>query len=129
MTVPFSARAATPGVPPKRPQTFDVRIHGEAIADATATVERGSGIALLTVVVQQRLDALPVLAIRRYDATASSHTVAHSLARRIRHGTVIDVRGEGLCLSEHDKKPVLRVLNVQAIEPPPEPSTTRKDLA
>ena len=127
-TVPCSVRTASPGVAPKRMPTFDVRIHGEAVTDAIASIERGSGTALLTVIVQQRFDALPVVATRRYDDTASSHAVARSLARRIRHGTVIDVRGEGLCLTEHDKKPVLRVLNVQAIDPPPEP-TTRKDLA
>lgn len=125
---PSSTHTTTRVAHPKRQQAFDVRIHGEAVADATATVERGSGVALLTVIVQQRFDALPVVATRRYDSTASSHSVARSLARRIRHGTVIEVRGEGLCLAEHDKKSVLRVLNVQAIEPPPEP-TTRKDLA
>ncbi|MEO8153592.1 MAG: hypothetical protein ABI605_11020 [Rhizobacter sp.] len=125
--VPSSVRTRTPAAAAPAPVHFDVKFSGELLGDALASTERGSGVAVLTLVLQQSSGALPVLAVRRYDASATSHMVTHSLASRLRAGTTVRLSGKGLCVAEHDGQPALRVLDVQTVEPPAEPNT-RKDL-
>jgi hypothetical protein len=126
--VPSSTRRAV--APGAAPVHFVVQINGEAVS-AAATTEPGTGNALLTVMLVQRYGAVPVVAVRRFDSSATSHTVARAIAKRLRNGTQVHVSGKGLCMADHEGKPVLRVLDVQAIDPPLPPldsTTTRKDL-
>lgn len=123
--VPSSARTCSGIAAPAI--TFNLRLDGEVLTDAAATTERGTSNAMLTVVLQQRGGGLPVVATRRYSNTPISHTVAHSIAKRLKAGTPVHVEGKGLRLADHDGQQMLRVLDVQAIDPPTEPAT-RKDL-
>lgn len=125
--VPSSARTAGRTGPPPAVLRSDVQIRGEVVQEAKVTTEAGTGNAVLKVLFRQRFGALPVLAMKRYDASATSHTVAHSSAHRLKVGTEVSVRGEGFRLIHRHGEPVLEVLLVHSIESPPEP-TTRKDL-
>ena len=105
----------------------DSQLRGVVAKDARVRTEGGSGDTLLIVLLKQAFSDLQVLAVQRYLGSATSLTVAHNKASRLRAGTVVHVTGEGFRVARHQGQQVLELLFVQSIEPPPEP-TTRKDL-
>jgi hypothetical protein len=108
---------------------FDARLRGELLVDAVVTARPGNGAAELTVLLGQH-NGLKVLATGRYDSTTASFIAARSKARRLRAGVTVLVQGKGLRLDTHQGEKVLRVIDVQSIDPPHESaaSSGRKDL-
>jgi hypothetical protein len=105
-----------------------VRIKGELLEHAVVRTEPGTCRAIVQVVVQQCFGSLPVIATRRFDDSPSSHVAAHSLAKRLRAGTEVQVEGQGMRLHHHKREAALQVLKVTAVYPQLQSVAPRKDL-
>lgn len=103
-------------------------VRGKVLGEARVYTEAHTGVALLSLMVAQPEGGLPVLAVRRYDATPSAHVVAWRAARRLRGGCEVRVQGHGWRLADHKGEPVLEVVGVCAVYETQPPTTTRKDI-
>ena len=121
--------STSPGGPSPLVLHLETRIAGTLLEDATVHTEPGTGCVSVTVLIKQTFGDLPVLAVRRYDSTASSHVAARSLAKRLRAGTVAHVHGEGMRLHHLKRQPAIEILLVSAIHPQLQELPERKDLA